>query len=85
MKDYSPPALASDNKIIPLDVNLGLGAGNISGESTIMEDLPPASGDVYPEEETHEASKEMAKATAGGNHDFFSLRWYFNANHDVYN
>ena len=85
VKDYSPPALASDNKIIPLDVNLGLGAGNISGESTIMEDLPPASGDVYPEEETHEASKEMAKATAGGNHDFFSLRWYFNANHDVYN
>ena len=83
VKDYSPPALAYDNKIIPLDVNLGLGAGNILGDSTIMEDLPTESGDTPPEDQ--KTSTEMATSSADGNHDFLSLRWYFNANHDIYN
>ena len=81
VKDYSPPALAYDNKIIPLDVNLGLGQGNILGESTIMEDLPPPSEDTT-EQGNNQTSDEMATSSTRQNPDFFSLRWYFNANRD---
>jgi hypothetical protein len=84
VKDYSPPALATDNRIIKLDANLGLGTGNILGESTIMGDLPEGSKDTAPVE-IQKTPSEMAAATASGSHDFFSLRWYFNANHDIYN
>jgi hypothetical protein len=83
VKDYSPPALASDNRIIKLD-KLDLGVGNILGESTIMEDLLQGSNDTAPEE-GQKTPSEMAASTASGSQDFLSLRWYFNANHDIYN
>ena len=87
VKDKSPPALISDDRIINLDPKLGMNIGNILGESTIMGDTPPQESSKYPEndEDLHKNSKEMASSSSSDIMDYFSLKWYFNANHDKYN
>jgi hypothetical protein len=90
VKNSSPPALISDDRVINLDQNLGFGIGNILGDSTIMGDLPTEEPNKYPDytgnsDENHKNSYEMAASTSNDKNDFFSLKWYFNANKDNYN
>lgn len=91
VKDKSPPSLISDERVIKLDKNFGFGIGNILGESTIMGDLSTEEPNKYPDysedpNENHEKSREMAASTASNDkNDFFSLRWYFNANSNIKN
>jgi len=83
VKDYTPPALISTDKVIKIDANIG--TGNILGESTIMADLPPEEENKYPSEPTDAHNADMAKDTIKDKTDYLSLKWYFTANKDIYN
>ena len=87
VKDKTPPSLISDDKVIKLDPKLGMNIGNILGESTIMGDIPSQESSKYPDNsnDPHKNAQEMATASSNDIMDYFSLKWYFNANHDNYN
>jgi hypothetical protein len=83
VKDYSPPTFMTDDTIVNL--NKGVGTGDVLGESTIMSDLPPpAEVDASQvSTETNDLGGLVHKNNDAT--DYLSLKWYFNQNGDNYN
>lgn len=81
VKDHSPPVLMSDDTVINLNANIGL--GNILGDSAIMTDLPPGASDTSEEKTENDLGGLLH--TDNRETDYLSLKWYFNASKDIYN